>query len=127
MWVEQKIKDYLAMLMEGDNGKVSVLFCQDAEVHSPLYGKIKAQNFYRKLFRDTLNSTIMLKGVFRNMHDPSQAAALFHYEWTLINDKTVSFDCVDIFNFDERSKKIKTLMIVYDTQYVRSGWQTIQA
>ena len=127
MWVEQKIKDYQAMLMEGDGEKVSVLFCRDAEVHSPLYGRINAGSFYKKLFKDTQHSSIVLKGIFRNMHNPKQAAALFHYQWTLNNDKTVSFDCVDIFEFDEKSKKIKTLLIVYDSQDARSGWQTVRA
>jgi ketosteroid isomerase-like protein len=108
---------YLRALEKGSYDDVVELFTEDAVVVSPLYGTVKASEFYRDLFKDTAKSKITLLNIFVSKNNEC-AAANFRYEWTLKNGNTVSFECVDIFEFSEDGK-IKKLKIIYDTHEVR--------
>ena len=117
------IENYLAALSKGDRRQILMLFSPDAVVHSPLYGLMKATDFYEELFKDTAQSTIRLQGIYTDVDRPDRAAAHFHYQWRLSSGRDTSFECVDLFQFDQESNRIKELRIIYDTQKTREEFE----
>lgn len=110
MSYQEIVKKYLEALERSHYNSIVELFTQDGVVDSPLYGKKKASQFYKELFKDTSTSKITLLDIFEN---ESSAAGYFHYDWRLKDGTLVNFDCVDIFKLTEG--KIHYLRIVYDT------------
>ena len=102
MKIDTAIRAYLAGLEEGSYEKVLALFSNNALVHSPLYGVIKAEAFYKDLFSDTRDSSIALKNIFISTDNPLIAAAHFAYDWTLKDGMSAPFECVDIFTLRRR-------------------------
>lgn len=95
------------------------LFKAGAIIHSPLYGQILASKFYIDLFKDTNNSKITLQNILISENNANIAAAHFIYVWTLKNNETVKFECVDIFEFSN-DNQIVSLKIIYDTYPIRN-------
>ncbi|MFZ7101494.1 MAG: nuclear transport factor 2 family protein [Peptococcaceae bacterium] len=114
MEMKQIIEKYLAGLQAGNYEEIIKLFSAEAQVHSPLYGKVKAGKFYTDLFNDTSKSTITLRNILLNQDNPSVGAGHFRYDWIMKDGTPTSFECVDIFNIDQ-SGKIEKLTIIYDT------------
>jgi ketosteroid isomerase-like protein len=119
------IKLYLQALENGSYDDIVSLFAEDGMVISPLYGTVKAFDFYRDLFKDTAKSKITLLDIFTSKSSEYVGAAHFRYEWTLKNGDIVSFECVDIFEFSEDGK-IKKLKIIYDTYETRRIFEKIK-
>lgn len=121
------MKKYLGFLETADYDGVMSLFTPDAIAHSPLYGDIDVQTFYKDLFEDTNKSVLTFKETFTNK-DASQGAINFQYEWTMADGAHVSFNCVDIFTFSKNSDlKIKDITIVYDTAQTRQKFNNLKA
>ncbi len=114
---EDVVRRYLKALEDSDYRQIISLFTGDAVVKSPLYGVMKAQEFYRMLFMETASSKI------KPIHICSGkefAMAYFKYEWTLENGSVCEFECVDVFRFSDDGK-IRELTIIYDTSPVRNA------
>ncbi|WP_297694966.1 nuclear transport factor 2 family protein [uncultured Eudoraea sp.] len=109
---------YLDYLDKGDIEKIIELFNKNGVVDSPIYGIMKAHEFYHKLNNDTNNSELLLKGIFED-NDSNKLALYFGYKWTLKNKEEVEFDVVDILEFDSLNT-ITKLKIVYDTVLARA-------
>jgi len=120
MQIEKTIKEYLRELENGNYENIIKLFSPKAIINSPLYGKIKAKDFYKELFKDTLKSKITLMNIFKSKN-PLIAAGHFRYDWVLKNGTSTSFECVDIFQFNKNGKIIK-LTIIYDTAKIRQSF-----
>lgn len=117
--MESVIKAYLQALHNGHHQEILALFAPNAEVVSPLYGTRPAKVFYKELLDDTNTSRIELLDIFIN--DKKQTAAVnFLYHWTLADGTPVSFDCVDVIEFDDQNK-ITHLKIIYDTVQTRNA------
>lgn len=110
-------KTYLEYLEKGEIDKVIDLFTLGGIVDSPIYGVKSAKEFYYELKNDTKASTLVLKGIFQEKNNQN-IALYFSYKWTLKSNKIVTFDVVDIIEFDAKNK-IKTLKIIYDTAAAR--------
>ncbi len=87
--------EYLRYLEKGDIDKVIELFDKNGIVESPIYGIKKADEFYRELNNDTINSELYLKGIFEQ-NESNNLALYSTYKWTLKNNQKVEFDVVDI-------------------------------
>jgi hypothetical protein len=122
---ENVIKAYLKGLETGLYEEVVQLFAPSAIVHSPLYGRIEAERFYKELFSDTQSSKITLKTTFISPNKPDTAAAHFIYSWTMQDGSYVQFECVDIFEFAPQSDKIASLTIIYDTYHTRKDFARV--
>jgi len=125
MQIEKTIKEYLRGLEIGSADEIIKLFSPDAVVHSPLYGDVKAKKFYQELFKDTSKSKITLMNIFVSQNNPQIAAGHFRYDWILKDGTSTSFECVDIFRFDENGK-IKELTIIYDTSKIRTSFEEMK-
>ncbi|MEM7102039.1 MAG: nuclear transport factor 2 family protein [Bacteroidota bacterium] len=120
---ENTIQSYLEGLQSGDLETTLALFSENAIIHSPLYGEVLAGNFYKDLFGDTNQSEITLHGVYIGQN-PMTASCHFEYRWTLANGEKTTFECIDLFEFDENGK-IKMLKIIYDTFQTRKVFDTL--
>lgn len=114
-------KTYLSALESSNENVIVSLFAKDAVVLSPLYGRVKASFFYKKLFLDSTASRIELKRFFEN---DREAAINFTYHWTMKNGERTVFDCVDLLDFDE-NLKITKLSIIYDTAQTRRAFSKL--
>jgi hypothetical protein len=123
---EHVIRTYLSYLEEGDSGKILHLFTRDAVVVSPLYGKIRASDFFPELLTDTLESKITLEDISRSSSAKYRFAAHFIYDWKLRDGRNVTFLCTDVFDFDESSGKIRRLSIIYDSRHAKSAFDTLK-
>ncbi|TXG35631.1 nuclear transport factor 2 family protein [Seonamhaeicola maritimus] len=106
-------KQYLNFLEQGDLNGILELFSENGLVSSPIYGTKKASVFYKELFNDTNNSKLSLKGVFEEA-ETNKIAIYFNYKWTLADKSVVTFDVVDILEFNSKNQ-IEHLHIIYDT------------
>jgi ketosteroid isomerase-like protein len=118
------IEQYLLALEKSSYDDVVKLFAENAIVVSPLYGTVKASDFYRDLFKDTAKSKITLLDIFVSKNSEYVGAAQFRYEWMLKDGNTVSFECVDVFEFS-KDGKIKKLKIIYDTYEARRVFEKL--
>ncbi|NMB87793.1 MAG: SnoaL-like domain-containing protein [Chloroflexi bacterium] len=117
---------YLQALGDGDAAAILELFVPDGVVFSPLYGEVSAAHFYRDLFADTSRSTITPYHVFHSLQ-PERGAVHFRYDWVLRDGTPVTFECVDVFEFDLAVNKVKSLTIIYDTSRVRPAFNALRS
>ena len=117
--------NYLELLEKGVIEQLLTLFSEDAMIDSPVYGILRADEFYRNLASDTANSELKLLGVFEE-NNSNNLALYFNYKWTLKNNKIVDFDVVDIIEFDAQNK-ISKLKIIYDTAIARGLVKQLKA
>jgi ketosteroid isomerase-like protein len=106
-------RNYIDLLEKGDIRGVISLFSSTGIVHSPIYGKKSAKEFYNDLAEDTSESKLTINGIFEEPGS-NRVALYFNYTWTLKNGEVVNFDVVDIIVFDDDGK-ISELRIIYDT------------
>src|SRR5713226_2879196 len=112
--MKQLMELYLHALKGSDYPAIISLFTEDATVDSPLYGRMTASDFYRELMKDTGSSTIALLHLFI---EGSVGAAHFRYDWKFADGPLTTFQCVDVFEFE--NGKIKHITIIYDTWHTR--------
>lgn len=116
------LTQYTQALEKGSYKDVITLFAGDAVVNSPLYGKVRAPDFYRDLFKDTGTSKITVHHVFSGK---DCGAAHFSYEWVLRDGTKTAFECVDIVEFSDDGK-IRELTILYDTYKIREAFEKMK-
>ena len=116
---KQVALDYINFLEAGDISAVVALFSKKGIVKSPIYGKMKAADFYKTLAADTTTSKLTLKGIFTE-DGQARAALYFEYQWLLEGGEKVVFDVVDIIVFNE-VQEIAELQIIYDTVHSREA------
>lgn len=104
---------YIEFLEKGDLNGINGLFDKDGMVESPIYGKMRASEFYKELMTDTTKSELELKGIYE-APESNSIALFFNYKWTMKNNEIADFDVVDIIDFNN-SAKINNLKIIYDT------------
>ncbi|MBE0466625.1 MAG: nuclear transport factor 2 family protein [Candidatus Desulforudis sp.] len=122
--MEEVLRRYLQALESGRYENLLELFSADAVVKSPLYGTVKAADFYRNLLNITDRSTITLLNLFVSSTESNVAAAQFRYQWVLRNNMPVDFECVDVFEFTDRGE-IQQLTIIYDTCQARPLFERV--
>jgi ketosteroid isomerase-like protein len=125
MEIRNILTQYLNALEKGDLREIVQLFAEDAVITSPLYGKVKAQQFYRDLLADTAKSKITVLHTFTTKNK-NVGAVHFLYEWVLQDGTLTSFECVDVIRISD-SGKIGELTIIYDTHAVRESFEKMKA
>lgn len=111
---------YLDALRHGDLAAILKLFTENAQIHSPLYGKQAAHDFYEELLSDTQESKLTYLDTL--YHKERQTMALlFRYEWQLASGQWVNFVVMDYLQLTPDGK-IAELRIIYDTKASRSAW-----
>ena len=120
---EEIIKKYFENLSNGDYESLIQLFDSEAVVFSPLYGKLLAREFYKKLIGDS-NKDSKVDLITAFVKD-NKGAGHFEYAWILKNGKKSFFQGVDLFEFDKKGK-IKQIKIIYDTYGTRENFNKMK-
>lgn len=105
---------YIKALQKGELQGILELFAPDAQVVSPVYGRLDAYQFYSALLADTRMSQLQLHHSICD-REAGKLAIYFTYYWTLKDDSQLIFDVVDILVLDN-NHKIKGLSIIYDSR-----------
>lgn len=121
--VQELSEHYLNGLAQADMEGILLLFSPDAQVQSPLYGKMTAALFYRELFKDTQSSEVRLKDILTNENNLS-ACLFFAYTWTLASGAKVEFEVIDYMQLN-KDGLIELLQIVYDTRHSRHAYEAL--
>jgi hypothetical protein len=121
--VQELSEHYLKGLAQADLEGILLLFSPEAEIQSPLYGKMMATLFYRELFKDTQSSEVRLKDVLTNENNLS-ACLFFAYTWTLASGTKVEFEVIDYMQLN-KDGLIELLQIVYDTRHSRYAYEAL--
>lgn len=108
---------YFKALETEDYKLMLSLFASNAVVSSPLYGELKARDFYKNLFSQTSKSKIKVLEVYKG-DKPYAFATHFIYSWLLKNNELVEFECIDVFYTNDKGK-IAKLVIIYDAKEAR--------
>ena len=115
------LRRYLDCLQRGDIEGLIALFAPEGFVVSPFLGTMRARPFFEKLAQSSTRSVITPIELFAGSRDEScsRAAAYFRYDWTLKGGQMVTFDCVDVFEFEQASGLFGSMTILYDTHPIR--------
>ena len=100
---KETLKKYLQFLEAADYENLLSLFSENAIVHSPLYGKVAAVQFYKDLFKDTSESKLTLLNLFTG-EDENTAAVHFQFDWNLSDGTAAPFEVVDVCKFSTDGK-----------------------
>lgn len=119
VFFSEQIRNYLKELESSNVAGVLALFTPDARIYSPLLGWVSPAPFYRKLADASGNSKIKLMDICSSTQGNPRATAYFTYDWQLKDGSQVSFDCVDVFDFNKEGL-IEKMVIVYDTHAIRA-------
>ncbi|SFV04137.1 SnoaL-like domain-containing protein [Polaromonas sp. YR568] len=114
------INNYLTLLAAGDVRGIVSLFSPRGTVHSPFLGVQPVGKFFDLLKAATRRSIIESPEVFVSGVGSRRASTSFTYRWELADGAQVSFECVDLFDFDEQGL-IEAMTIVYDTAPIRDS------
>lgn len=121
---EELASAYLRALANSDVEEMLRLFAEDGVVSSPLYGHQRAADFYPRLFDDTSEARLTLKGVTegRTVEGVPLVSIWFHFDWRLPSGRPAPFEVVDLAELDADGR-IAVLRIVYDTVDVRPAFE----
>ncbi|HEM7808761.1 nuclear transport factor 2 family protein [Burkholderia multivorans] len=116
----RQIDTYLQALERGDVAAICALFAPDAQIHSPFLGWMAPAPFFEKVAAASGQSRITPIDICVSTTGARRATGYFVYDWGLKDGSVVTFECVDVFEFDEAGL-IEQMKIVYDTHPVRDA------
>ena len=109
---------YFERLTASDVEAIVALFADDGSVESPVLGTMPAAAFFATL-DDASERNILTVHRIMSSPDDQFFAAHFTYDWTLTAGGNVTFDGVDLFEFNDDGK-LASLKIFYDTHPTRA-------
>lgn len=115
----QQVRTYLKELERGDVAAICALFAPNAQIFSPFLGWVQAAPFFAKVSEASGESTIRPIDICVSTTGARRATGYFIYDWVLKDGSAVSFECVDVFEFDAGGL-VERMIIVYDTYPIRS-------
>src|SRR6202171_5568943 len=117
--MEKAVRKYLKALEASDVDKAAALFTPDGWVQSPFLGRLPVRAYIAKVASASSASELTVYDVLVSAEGHMRAVAYYLYDWRLKDGSRVSFDCADVFNFDPRSGRLQSIVLVYDTHPVR--------
>jgi ketosteroid isomerase-like protein len=117
--MQRAVRKYLEALEASDADKAAALFTPDGWVQSPFLGRIPVRNYIAKLAAASISSELTVHDVLISAEGHMRAVAYYLYDWRLKDGSQVAFECADVFNFDPKTGRIASVVLVYDTHLVR--------
>ena len=117
--MQHAVRKYLQALEAGDADKAASLFVAGGWVQSPFLGRVPVRDFIEKVASASGDSRLTVHDVLVSAEGHLRAVAYYLYDWALKDGSRVSFDCADVFNFDLKTGRIASIVLVYDTHFVR--------
>jgi SnoaL-like domain len=117
--MQKAVRNYLKALEAGDADKAAALFVPEGWVQSPFLGRLPVRQFIAKVAASSSSSHLTVHDVLVSAEGHLRAVAYYNYDWSLKDGSRAAFDCADVFNFDEATGRIESIVLVYDTHPVR--------
>jgi ketosteroid isomerase-like protein len=114
-----QVRHYLEALERGDTDTLCALFSPDARIHSPFLGWMQPRPFFEKVVGSSGQSRITPLDICASVTGLPRMTVQFVYDWGLKDGSAVSFECVDVFDFDADGL-IEKMVILYDTHPIRA-------
>jgi hypothetical protein len=111
---------YMKALHAADYPAIVALFAPGGRVVSPFLGDMEAGAFFERLGGASSKNVITPIDLFVSAGDTPRATAFFRYDWTVNDGTLISFEVMDLFEFEPGSDKIRRLSLIYDTHPIRS-------
>ena len=111
---------YMKALHAADYAAIVALFAPGGRVVSPFLGEMEAGPFFERLGGASAKNVITPIDTFVSAGDTPRATAFFRYDWTVNDGTLISFEVMDLFEFEPGSDKIRRLSLIYDTHPIRS-------
>jgi hypothetical protein len=108
--MQDTVQHYFGCIESRDYAGVILLFAPNAKINSPFKPQMRADAFLKKWFSKASCIKIKLLNVMTNV-EQRRVVAQFIYEGVDVFSKKVTFEAIDIFQFDATSKKIVSLDI----------------
>jgi uncharacterized protein with von Willebrand factor type A (vWA) domain len=118
--MQRIVHSYLKALEAGDADRAAALFIADGWVESPFLGRLPVRQYIRKVAESSRETKLTVHDVLVSAEGHLRAVAYYLYDWRLKDGSRVAFDCADVFNFDPATGHIQSIVLVYDTQPVRT-------
>jgi hypothetical protein len=114
-----QIRTYLHELERGNEEAICALFSANAQIHSPFLGWIQPRPFFKKVVEASGQSKIKPLDIFASVTGQPRMTVQFIYDWALKDGSSVTFECVDVFEFGADGL-IDKMVILYDTYPIRA-------
>ncbi|MBS0577837.1 MAG: nuclear transport factor 2 family protein [Proteobacteria bacterium] len=118
--MQRVVHSYLKALESGDAERAAALFITDGWVESPFLGRLPVRQYVKKVAEASKETRLTVHDVLVSAEGHLRAVAYYLYDWRLKDGTRVAFDCADVFNFDPATGHIQSIVLVYDTQPVRT-------
>ncbi len=118
--MQRVVHSYLKALESGDAERAAALFITDGWVESPFLGRLPVRQYVKKVADASKETKLTVHDVLVSAEGHLRAVAYYLYDWRLKDGTRVAFDCADVFNFDPATGHIQSIVLVYDTQPVRT-------
>ncbi len=119
--MREAVRDYLTALEAGDVARIVSLFEPNGWVLSPFLGRMTACEFFPKVVEASSGTKLTVHDIFISAEGQPRAVGYFRYDWWLKDGTRVSFECADIFTFNQETGKISSMVILYDTYPIRQA------
>lgn len=116
---------YLAAIDRGDLAAIEAMFTPDAEVVSPLYGRMPAAEFHRALLADAGRARLQLRNLFDAANRAPSGAMHLSCALTFA-EETVEFEAVDLFELAPDGERFSGLTIIYDSPATRDAYARLR-
>jgi hypothetical protein len=117
--MQRAVRQYLVAFEAGDAEKAAALFIADGWVQSPFLGRVPVRDYVAKVAGASSRAKLTVHDVLVSAEGHLRAVAYYLYDWWLKDGSNVSFECADVFNFDPNTGRIASIVLVYDTHFVR--------
>jgi SnoaL-like domain len=119
--MREAVRQYFAALEAGDVERIVSLFEPNGWVLSPLLGRMTARDFFPKVVEASSRTKLTIHDVLISAEGQPRAVGYFLYDWWLKDGSKVSFEAADVFTFNPETKRISSMVILYDTYPVRDS------
>jgi hypothetical protein len=115
------VKAYLKALEGRNLEAVLALFSPDAIVHSPMYGKVPARDFYKEFFADSTKNQITFLGLLGRGEGAKGQVVTGYWasiDWVLPTGAHIPFEVAGLMELDDQGR-IEAFHIITDTAFIR--------
>ena len=130
MYAYELCRKYLDAANRKDLPAVLDLFAPDSTIRAPIQGILDVKEFHVRLFRPQTQAIAKLKNIFDGFGELSKTRSIalqFSYTWILGTGKALTIDGMTVFELDERLKKFKEMLIIYDPTVLRMHLQEVSS
>lgn len=112
---ENIIKKVFSEIENLNFDELMMYFAPNAIIDSPIHGKMKAKEYYTNLFPTLKSVKVSIKDTFVSLHNPNSLIGYIYLNILMKDGTKTKTESIDLFEFDSKSQKIKSIKFIWDT------------